>query len=50
MGIHRSPRPFFISRLLPFSVVLKVMALPHVLPAARQQALTKVNLHGGWGT
>lgn len=49
MGIHRSPRPFFISRLLPLSVVLKVMALPHVLPAARQQALTKVNLQGRWG-
>lgn len=36
-GIHKSPKPFFMSRLFPLSVVLKVMVFPKVLPRARQQ-------------
>ncbi|KAA6417671.1 MAG: hypothetical protein FRX49_12359 [Trebouxia sp. A1-2] len=36
-GIHKSPRPFFISMLVPFTVVLNVMDFPKEEPTARQQ-------------
>lgn len=44
-GIHKSPRPFFISMLVPFTVVLKVMDFPKEEPTARQQPCTIVRTH-----